>query len=75
MEMMTRLIAWMNRLEKSSKHAYSKQDSVVKASSDQWKSRVVVCYRCGQEGHCALGCVQTKKPSNQGNKSPLRRLP
>ena len=28
----------------------------------------VVCYRCGQDSHFAIGCAQPrKKPSNQGN--------
>ena len=65
MEMMTQLMARMDRLEENSK---LKKDSTARRPSEQeTKSRVVVCYRCGQEGHFAQGCAQLKRSSNQGN--------
>ena len=65
MEMMTQLMARMDRLEENSK---LKKDSTAQRSLEQeTKSRVVVGYRCGQEGHFARGCVQPKRSSNQGN--------
>ena len=70
MEMMTQLMARMDRLEESSKHGYSRRNTPRTASrvSDQEvKLKVVVCFRCGQEGYLARGYVQPRRSSNQGN--------
>jgi len=63
MQMMRWLMAWMDRLEESSKQINnsSKQDSVVRASLDLGKSRVVVCYHCGQKEHFACNLSAAAK--------------
>jgi len=71
-DMMTKLMEWMDRLEENSKGTQPKWEVVKRPTDQEGKAKVVVCYRCGQEGHFAQGCAQQKKFSSQG---PLGRLP
>ena len=70
--MMTQLMARMDRLEESSKRGYSRRDiprtvETSRVSDQEVKSKEVVYFRCGQEGHFACGCAQPRRFSNQGN--------
>ena len=71
-DMMTKLMEQMVRLEDNSKGTQPKREVVRRLSDQEGTAKVVVCYRCGQEGHFAQGCAQQKKFSSQG---PLGRLP
>ena len=71
-DMMSQLLARADRLEVGIQHDRSTgglpktQSETSGMVSHDWE--VVVCYRCGKEGHFAMGCAQPrKKPSHQGN--------
>ena len=73
MDMMSQLLARVERLEVGIQRDRSTTGGLPKTQpetsgmvSHDWE--VVVCYRCGNEGHFARGYAQPrKKPSHQGN--------
>ena len=74
-DMMTKLMERMDRLEGNSKGTQPKREVVRRPSDQEGKAKVVVCYRCGQEGHFAWGCAQQKKFSSQGMRVPWGGCP
>ena len=76
MDMMTKLMEWMDRLEESLKGTQPKWEVVKRLCDQEGKVRVVVCYQCGQEWHFAWGCAQqSKKSSSQGKRVPWGGCP
>ena len=75
MDMITKLMEWMDRLEESLKGTQPKWEVVKRLCDQEGKARVVVCYRCGQEWHFAWGCAQQKKSSSQGKRVPWGGCP
>ena len=65
MDMMTQLMAWIDKLEENtSKLLHGRRNAMQKKAVDREVfsgTKVVACFRCGQEGHFAQGCAQSKK--------------